>query len=99
MFRLAGGEWVSREIVNQVKAGRARFVISSGDVVWWGNQGRRVDNSPYWERLNEIMLKQLPDPDSELRAAGWRVGGSSAAAITRSGAIPKSKEHSPPCHI
>ena len=48
MFRLQGGEWVAREIVKDVNAGRAKFVVNSGDVVWWGNQGRTVDDSPYW---------------------------------------------------
>src|SRR5262247_3377051 len=33
IFRLSGGDWVSREIVKDVRSGRARFVISSGDVV------------------------------------------------------------------
>jgi hypothetical protein len=78
MFRLQGGEWVAREIVKDVKAGRARFVINSGDVVWWGNQGRTVDDSPYWKRVNDTMLKKLPLPDDEMRAAGldgrWFIG-------------------------
>ncbi len=78
MFRLQGGEWVAREIVKDVNAGRAKFVINSGDVVWWGNQGRTVDDSPYWKRVNDTMLKQLPPPDDEMRAAGldgrWFIG-------------------------
>lgn len=78
MFRLQGGEWVAREIVKDVNAGRAKFVINSGDVVWWGNQGRTVDDSPYWKRVNDTMLKKLPPPDDELRAAGldgrWFIG-------------------------
>ena len=78
MFRLQGGEWVTREIVKDVQAGRAKFVINSGDVVWWGNQGLTVADSPYWKRVNDTMLKQLPPPDSELRAAGldgrWFMG-------------------------
>jgi hypothetical protein len=78
IFRLEGGAWVAREIVHQVNSGRAKFVVDSGDVVWWGNQGRTVDESPYWERLNETMLKQLPPPDSEMLAAGlegrWFIG-------------------------
>jgi len=48
IFRLSGGAWVAREAVNNVRAGRAKFVIDSGDVVWWGNQGRTVADSPYW---------------------------------------------------
>ena len=60
MFRLQGGEWVAREIVKDVKSGRAKFVVNSGDVIWWGNQGRTVADSPYWKRVNDTMLKQLP---------------------------------------
>jgi hypothetical protein len=78
MFRLQGGEWVAREIVKDVNEGRASFVINSGDVVWWGNQGRTVDDSPYWKRVNDTMLKRLPPPDDEMRAAGldgrWFIG-------------------------
>src|SRR6185503_9987341 len=70
MFRLAGGEWVAREIVKDVKSGRARFVVNSGDVVWLGNQGRSIEDSPYWKRFNDTMLKQLPPVDDEMRAAG-----------------------------
>ena len=39
IFRLHGGDWVAREIVKDIKSGRAKFVVSSGDVIWWGNQG------------------------------------------------------------
>jgi hypothetical protein len=42
IFRLEGGDWVAREIVKDVQSGRARFVVSSGDLVWWGNQGRTI---------------------------------------------------------
>ena len=61
---------MAREIVKDVQSGRAEFVVNSGDVVWWGNQGRTVNDSPYWKRVNDTMLKQLPPPDSEMRAAG-----------------------------
>ena len=39
MFRLEGGEWVVREIVKDVKSGRAKFILHTGDLVWWGKQG------------------------------------------------------------
>ena len=73
MFRLAGGDWVAREIVREVNTGRAEFVVSSGDVVWWGNQGLTVTDSPYWKRVNDTMLKLLPPPDSEMLRGrtGW----------------------------
>ena len=70
MFQLQGGDWVAREIVQHIQAGRAKFVINSGDVVWWGNQGLSINDSPYWKRLNDTMLKLLPEPDAEMRAAG-----------------------------
>src|SRR5258708_3528793 len=70
MFRLQGGEWVTREIVKDVQSGRAKFVVNSGDAVWWGNQGLTVSDSPYWKRVNDTMLKKLPAPDDEMRAAG-----------------------------
>src|SRR6478752_3079844 len=70
MVRLQGGEWVAREIVKDVQSGRAKFVINSGDVVWWGNQGLTVNDSPYWKRVTDTMLKQLPAPDDGMRAAG-----------------------------
>ena len=70
MFQLQGGEWVAREIVRHVQAGRAQFVVNSGDVVWWGNQGHLIDDSPYWKRVYDTMLKLLPPPDDEMRAAG-----------------------------
>ena len=78
MFHLGGGDWVAREIVKDVRSGRAKFVVNAGDVVWWGNQGRTVTDSPYWQRVNDHMFKLLPPPDSEMRAAGlegrWFVG-------------------------
>jgi hypothetical protein len=78
IFRLHGGDWVAREIVKDIKSGRAKFVVSSGDVVWWGNQGLTVADSPYWKRVNDTLLKQLPPPDSEMRASGlegrWFMG-------------------------
>src|SRR6476619_1226726 len=70
MFRLDGGDWVAREIVKEVQSGRARFVVNSGDVVWWGNQGRTITDSPYWKRVNDTQLKPLPAPDHKMRAAG-----------------------------
>jgi hypothetical protein len=70
MFRLSGGDWVAREIVRDVNTGRARFVINSGDIVWWGNQGLTAADSPYWKRVNDTMLSQLPPPDSEMLEAG-----------------------------
>ena len=49
MFRLQGGEWVAREIVQDVQSGRAKFILNTGDMVWWGKQGPTPSENPYWK--------------------------------------------------
>jgi calcineurin-like phosphoesterase family protein len=70
MFRLHGGEWVARGVVNDVRSGRARFVLNTGDMVWWGSQGAKPSDNPYWKLVYEDVLKQLPPPDDRMRASG-----------------------------
>ena len=41
MFRLHGGDWVAKGVVDAVKTGRAKFILSTGDLVWWGKQGAK----------------------------------------------------------
>ena len=70
MFRLHGGEWVAHEIVKDVQSGRAKFILNTGDMVWWGKQGPTPSENPYWRLVYEDVLKQLPPPDDQMRAAG-----------------------------
>ena len=70
MFRLQGGEWVAREVVRDVKSGRARFILNTGDMVWWGKQGPEPSDNPYWKLVYEDVLNQLPAPDEQMRGAG-----------------------------
>ena len=70
MFRLQGGEWVAREVVKDVQRGRAEFILNTGDMVWWGRQGAAPSENPYWKLVYEDVLKQLPAPDQQMRAAG-----------------------------
>jgi len=70
MYHVAGGDWVTREVVKDVKTGQADFILSTGDLVWWGKQGDKPSESPYWKLVNEDVLKQLPPPDRKLEAAG-----------------------------
>ena len=70
MFRLSGGDWVAHQLATNVQSGRAKFIVNTGDMVWWGNQGRALAESPYWDRVNATMLRLLPPPDAEMRAAG-----------------------------
>src|SRR6476660_4098555 len=70
MFRLHGGEWVARGVVDSIKSGRAKFILNTGDMVWWGKQGAKPSENPYWTLVNEDVLKQLPHPDQEMKDAG-----------------------------
>jgi len=70
MFRLHGGDWVARGVVNAVKNGQARFILNTGDMVWWGKQGGKPSDNPYWKLVYDDVLKQLPPPDDQMRAAG-----------------------------
>jgi hypothetical protein len=70
MFRIEGGQWVARGAVDEVQRGKARFLINTGDLVWWGKQGASPSENPYWTLINERVLRQLPPPDDEMRAAG-----------------------------
>jgi hypothetical protein len=70
IFRLQGGDWVAHELVKAVQSGRAKFLLNSGDIVWWGSQGRTVFDSPYWKRVDQTLLSRLPAPDASMRAAG-----------------------------
>ncbi|MGA3213810.1 MAG: hypothetical protein ABSD20_21085, partial [Terriglobales bacterium] len=70
VFRLQGGDWVAREIVRDVNSGNASLVLSTGDLVWWGKQGDKPSDSPYWKLVNEDVLKQLPPPDKHMKEAG-----------------------------
>jgi hypothetical protein len=70
MFRLEGGDWVAREVVKDIKSGRAQFLVNTGDLVWWGKQGGKPSDNPYWKLVNEEVLKQLPPPDRKMKDAG-----------------------------
>jgi calcineurin-like phosphoesterase family protein len=70
MYEISGGDWVTREIVQNVKSGRVKFVLSTGDLVWWGLQASKPSDSPYWKLLNDDVVKRLPVPDDQMRAAG-----------------------------
>jgi hypothetical protein len=70
MFRLHGGDWVAREVVKDIQSGRAKSLLSTGDLVWWGKQGTKPSENPYWKLVNEDVLSKLPPPDEQMRAAG-----------------------------
>ena len=70
MYRNFGADWVANGVVRELTEGDAKFVINAGDVVWWGYQGKTLKDSPYWQRMNDMLLSRLPAPDSALTEAG-----------------------------
>ena len=70
LFRLHAGEWLAREIVRDVQSGHSKFILSTGDLVWWGKQGSTPSENPYWKLVYEEVLKQLPPPDKQMQNAG-----------------------------
>lgn len=70
MFRLEGGQWVAREVVDDIKSGNASFLVNTGDLVWWGNQGGKPSENPYWTLVDKDVLQQMPPPDEEMKKDG-----------------------------
>jgi hypothetical protein len=70
MYRMVGLDWVNNGVLKSIQSGQTDFAVSSGDIVWWGNQGKTVFESPYWKRMNEKMFSKLPAPSAEMKAAG-----------------------------
>src|SRR3974377_1346204 len=70
MFRLEGGEWVAREAVRDIKSGNAKSLLSTAELVWWGRQGGKPSDNPYWALVDKDVLEQLPHPDKEMTQAG-----------------------------
>jgi hypothetical protein len=70
MFRLEGGQWVAREVVRDIKSGNAELLVNTGDLVWWGKQGGKPSDNPYWTLVEKDVLNQLPPPDKEMKKAG-----------------------------
>jgi phage terminase large subunit-like protein len=77
--------------VKDVKSGRAKFILNTGDMVWWGKQGPEPSENPYWKLVYGDVLKQLPAPDRQMRALVWLDAFSPPSAITKSGATRTSK--------
>ena len=59
-WRAATG-WPARW--SKKSSGQADFILSTGDLVWWGKQGGKPSDNPYWTLVNKDVLKQLPPPE------------------------------------
>ena len=73
MFRLQGGDWVAREMVKDVQSGRAKFILSTGDLVWWGKQGNKPSDEPVLEAGERGRIEEVAAPGRS--DAGRRVAG------------------------
>ncbi len=56
MFRLERGKWVAQGVVKEVQRGRARFILNTGDMVWWGKQAASPSENPYWNLIEGADL-------------------------------------------
>jgi hypothetical protein len=99
MFRLEAGDWVARNVVQDIQRGKAKFILNTGDLVWWGKQAASPSQNPYWTLVNEQVIKQLPPPDSEMRAAGLPGVCSPRSGTTRCGLTPTWRGSWPPFPI
>ncbi len=70
MYRIKGGDWVTAGVLKALTGGQADFALHTGDWVWWGKQGPSPSDNPYWQRVDERFLRQLPPPDNRLKQAG-----------------------------
>ena len=70
MFHRTAATGWHAEVVEEVKSGRARFILNTGDMVWWGKQGAKPSENPYWKLVYKNVLDQLPPPDDQMQAAG-----------------------------
>ena len=70
IFRLEGGQWIHEQIVREVKNGQAKFILNSGDLVWWGSQADKPSDNPYWKLFHKTVFDRLPAPDRDMRDQG-----------------------------
>ena len=66
MYRVEGGRWVAKEVTSDVRDGKAKFILNTGDLVWWGMQADKPSNNPYWKIFKKDILRRLPAPDEEM---------------------------------
>jgi hypothetical protein len=65
-LRAQGQRWVYHNLVRRLRQGAAGpqagpgFVLHTGDLVYFGFQGKAFQQSPYWRDLNARLLSRLP---------------------------------------
>lgn len=64
-LRSTGLEWVYNNVVQELQNGAANpngptFCLHTGDMVYFGYQGKSAENSPYWRDMNQRFLSRLP---------------------------------------
>ena len=92
MLGVEGGQWGAREVVRDIKNGNAEFHVNTGDLVWWGKQGGKPSDNPYWTLVEKEVLNQLPPPDKEMKKAGLSSRNSEPTRSKKSEPSPKNAE-------
>ncbi|MCF8029848.1 MAG: metallophosphoesterase [Desulfohalobiaceae bacterium] len=63
----SGQEWVYDNVVRELKKGASpqdtgpTFCLHTGDIVYFGYQGKSAESSPYWREFDKRFLSRLPD--------------------------------------
>ncbi|MEF8916902.1 MAG: metallophosphoesterase [Candidatus Bipolaricaulota bacterium] len=63
----SGQEWVYDNVVREVREGVKNnedgpsFVLHTGDIVYFGFQGKSAEESPYWQDFDRRFFSRLPD--------------------------------------
>lgn len=62
-----GQEWVYNNVIQELtegakqnRGGRSSFALHTGDIVYFGFQGKGAKESPYWRDFNRRFLSRLP---------------------------------------
>ena len=70
IYRINGGDWSTAGVQKALAGGQAELALHTGDWIWWGKQGASPSDNPYWQRVDERLLRRLPPPDTRLKQAG-----------------------------
>ena len=66
-----GQEWVYNSVVREIKegvenpGGEPTFALHTGDIVYFGFQGKGAEESPYWRDFDRRFVSRLPDGGPE----------------------------------
>ncbi len=76
IMRASGRKWVMARVAAAFNPSldseneHPDFCLHTGDLLIWGGQGQSLDQSPYWQQLQDELLAKLPPADQALGLPG-----------------------------